>query len=37
LFRTQGGGFERINRVFDGQLLQTLDAFNDAIWAQPAA
>ena len=37
LFRTQGGGFDRINRVFDGQLLQTLDAFNDAIWAQPAA
>ncbi|MFO1494774.1 MAG: type I restriction-modification system endonuclease [Lysobacterales bacterium] len=37
LFRTQGGGFERINRVFDGQLLQTLEAFNDAIWTQPAA
>lgn len=33
LFRTQGGGFERINRTFDGQLQQTLDAFNDAIWA----
>ena len=37
LFRTQGGGFERINRVFDGQLQQTLEAFNDAIWTQPAA
>ncbi len=37
LFRTQGGGFDRINRIFDGQLLPALDAFNDAIWAQPAA
>lgn len=35
LFRRDGGGFTRLNRLFDGQLQQTLDAFNDAIWAQP--
>ncbi len=36
-FKTQGGGFPRLDRIFDGRLLQTLDAFNDALWAQPAA
>lgn len=24
-------------RIFDGQLLPALDAFDDSIWAQPAA
>jgi len=37
LFKTQGGGFQRLNKIFGGQLLQTLDAFNDPIWASPAA
>lgn len=40
LFRRDGGGFSRLDRTFDGQLLQTLQAFNDAIWSpsdQPAA
>ncbi|MDP1692244.1 MAG: type I restriction-modification system endonuclease [Burkholderiaceae bacterium] len=36
LFKTQGGGFTRLDKLFDGQLLQTLDAFNDALWSQPA-
>jgi type I restriction enzyme R subunit len=36
LFNTQGGGFKRLDRIFDGNLLQTLEAFNDAIWSQPA-
>lgn len=36
LFKTQGGGFNRLDKVFDGQLLQTLEAFNDAIWPQPS-
>ncbi len=35
LFRRDGGGFARLDRVFGGELQQTLDAFNDAIWAQP--
>ena len=29
---TDGGGFPRINRIFDGQLQQVLDNFNDALW-----
>jgi type I restriction enzyme, R subunit len=37
LFKTQGGGFQRLDRIFGGQLLQTLEAFNDSIWAQSAA
>jgi type I restriction enzyme R subunit len=37
LFKTQGGGFQRLDKIFGGQLLPTLDAFNDSIWAQPAA
>ncbi len=36
LFRTQGGGFQRLDKIFAGRLMQTLDAFNDAIWAQPS-
>ncbi len=37
LFKTQGGGLRRLDKIFDGRLLQTLDAFNDSIWTQPAA
>jgi type I restriction enzyme R subunit len=37
LFKTQGGGFQRLDKLFGGQLLHTLDAFNDSIWAKPAA
>jgi type I restriction enzyme R subunit len=33
LFKTQGGGFNRLDKLFDGQLLQTLEAFNEALWA----
>jgi type I restriction enzyme, R subunit len=36
LFKTQGGGFQRLNKIFEGHLLQTLEAFNDAIWTQPS-
>jgi type I restriction enzyme R subunit len=37
LFKTQGGGFQRLDKLFGGQLLPTLDAFNDALWSQTAA
>jgi type I restriction enzyme R subunit len=37
LFKTQGGGFQRLDKLFGGQLLTTLDAFNDALWSQTAA
>lgn len=31
------GGFRRISQEFDGQLDDVLQAFNEAIWASPAA
>ncbi len=36
LFKREGGGFPRLDRIFDGQLQQVLDQFNDSIWP-PAA
>jgi type I restriction enzyme, R subunit len=36
IFKREGGGFSRLNRVFNGELQQVLDAFNDALWT-PAA
>jgi len=32
IFARDGGGFQRLNRIFDGQLEMTLDAFHDLIW-----
>ena len=34
LFKRTGGGFDRINRVFGGELQQVLDDFHDAMWTQ---
>lgn len=36
VFKREGGGYNRLDRIFDGQLGQVLDAFNDSLW-QPAA
>lgn len=36
VFRHDGGGFARLNQLFDGQLEQALGDFNEAIWS-PAA
>ena len=33
---TQQGGFNRANKLFDGQLQQVLDTFNNSVW-KPAA
>ncbi len=35
IFKREGGGFSRLNRLFDGQLENTLDEFNDLLWKQP--
>jgi type I restriction enzyme R subunit len=37
IFKHEGRGFGRLDRLFAGQLGQVLDAFNDALWNQPAA
>jgi type I restriction enzyme R subunit len=36
VFKREGGGFARLDRIFGGGLQQVLDAFNDSLWA-PAA
>ncbi len=35
IFKREGGGFKRLDKVFDGQLQPVLEAFNDALWAPP--
>lgn len=32
IFYFQGGGFARLDKMFDGQLTNTLETFNDWIW-----
>ncbi|MDQ5984800.1 MAG: hypothetical protein CSYNP_00496 [Syntrophus sp. SKADARSKE-3] len=36
LFQREGGGFTRLDRIFDGTLQQVLETFNESLW-QPAA
>lgn len=35
LFRREGGGFIRLDRIFDGQLEDTLNTFNELLWKLP--
>lgn len=35
IFKREGGGFTRLDKVFSGQLQPVLEAFNDALWATP--
>ena len=32
IFRVDGGGFVRLDKMFDGQLAETLETFNGLIW-----
>ena len=36
VFRREGGGFARLDRIFGGELQQVLDSFNESLWP-PAA
>lgn len=36
VFKREGGGFNRLDKVFNGELQQVLEAFNDSLW-QPSA
>jgi type I restriction enzyme R subunit len=36
IFKREGGGFGRLDKIFNGQLQPALDAFNDALWASQA-
>jgi type I restriction enzyme, R subunit len=37
IFKREGGGFARLDRLFGGELAQVLEAFNDALWDSSAA
>lgn len=37
IFKREGGGFTRLDKIFNGQLQQVLEAFNESIWHQTAA
>ena len=37
VFKREGGGFARLDRIFGGNLAQVLDTFNDALWQSSAA
>jgi type I restriction enzyme R subunit len=32
IFKREGGGFTRLNKLFEGRLPQILSAFNDSVW-----
>jgi type I restriction enzyme R subunit len=34
LFKREGGGFNRLNKIFEGKLDQVLRHFNDSVWPQ---
>jgi type I restriction enzyme R subunit len=34
LFKREGGGFARLDRIFDGHLDQVLNHFNDSLWRE---
>ena len=36
IFRREGGGFPRLDRLFDGQLQSVLETFNETIWRRAA-
>jgi len=36
LFKREGGGFNRLNKLFDGHLQQVLTHFNDSVWKTSA-
>jgi type I restriction enzyme R subunit len=36
LFKREGGGFTRLDKLFDGKLDQVLHHFNDSVWPQQA-
>jgi type I restriction enzyme R subunit len=37
VFKREGGGFNRLDKIFNGELQQVLEAFNDSLWQPTAA
>ncbi len=36
VFKREGGGFNRLDKLFNGELQQVLEAFNDTLWQSGA-
>ncbi len=36
IFKREGGGFSRLDKLFNGELQQVLEDFNDSLWPQEA-
>ena len=36
-FKREGGGFARLDRIFDGDLQGVMDNFNDSLWPDATA
>lgn len=36
VFRREGGGFTRLDRIFEGKLQEVLDTFNESLWSSVA-
>ena len=34
VFKREGGGFNRLDKLFNGELQQVLDSFNDSLWSR---
>ena len=37
LFKREGGGFNRLDKLFNGEIQQVLETFNDSLWTNTAA
>jgi type I restriction enzyme, R subunit len=37
LFKREGGGYNRLDKIFNGQLQTVLEQFNELIWSPPGA
>jgi type I restriction enzyme R subunit len=37
IFKREGGGFSRLDKIFNGELQQVLETFNESIWQQSVA
>jgi type I restriction enzyme, R subunit len=36
LFKREGGGFQRLDKIFDGKLTNVLESFNESLWDSAA-
>jgi type I restriction enzyme R subunit len=37
VFKREGGGFKRLNKIFDCEFQQVLEGFSESLWQSAAA